>query len=195
MENVKRLTTHAQGETIKLVEKAFNDLGYLTEHRVLNARHFGLPQQRERTLIVALQKGARPLEWPAPTGSTPKLGEVLTKGRVANRYYASKRIQENRRKEHTPSIRGERLIWHENKAGQVNSLPYSCTLMSSASHNYLLVDGKRHRTEREMLNLQGFPQDYQPQGNYIQTKRQAGNAVPVPAAAAVIKAVKTVSEG
>ena len=190
MENVKRLTTHNQGETIKLVEDAFNDLGYLTEHCVLNARDFGLPQQRERTFIVALQKGTRPLEWPAPTGSNPKLREVLAKGRVPNRYYASKRIRENRRQAHTPSIRGERLVWHENKAGQVNSLPYSCTLMASASHNYLLVDGKRRLTEREMLNLQGFPQNYQPQGNYAQAKHQVGNAVPVPAAAAVIKAVK-----
>ena len=194
MENVKRLTTHDQGGTIKLVEEAFNDLGYLTEHRVLNARDFGLPQQRERTFIVALQKGSRPLEWPAPTRSTSKLREVLVKGRVPNRYYASKQIQENRRKSHTPSIRGERLIWHENKAGQVNSLPYSCALMSSASHNYLLVDGKRRLTEREMLNLQGFPQEYQPQGSYTQTKSQAGNAVPVPVAAAVIKAVKTALE-
>ena len=63
--------------------------------------------------------------------------------------------------------------------------------MSSASHSYLLVDGKRRLTEREMLNLQGFPQDYRPQGRYTQTKSQAGNAVPVPVAASVIKAVKT----
>ncbi len=190
MENVKRLTTHDQGKTIELVEKAFNDLGYITDHRVLNARDFGLPQQRERTFIVAIQKGARPLEWPKPTGSMPKLSEVLTKGRVPNRYYASKQIQENRREAHRPSIREGKLIWHENKAGQVNSLPYSCALMASASHNYLLVDGKRRLTEREMLNLQGFPRDFQPQGKYAQTKRQAGNAVPVPVAAAVIKAVK-----
>ena len=67
--------------------------------------------------------------------------------------------------------------------------------MSSASHNYPLVDGKRRLTEREMLNLEGFPQDYHPQGNYTQTKRQAGNAVPGPAAAAIIKAVETALKG
>ena len=77
----------------------------------------------------------------------------------------------------------------------MNSLPYSSALMSSASHNYPLVDGKRRLTEREMLNLEGFPQDYHPQGNYTQTKRQAGNAVPVPAAAAIIKAVETALKG
>ena len=77
-------------------------------------------------------------------------------------------------------------IWHENKSGNICSYPYSCALRSGASHNYLLVNGERRLTPREMFRLQGFPDNYKIVVSDGQAKRQAGNAVPVNLVKAVI---------
>ncbi len=77
-------------------------------------------------------------------------------------------------------------IWHENKSGNICSYPYSCALRSGASHNYLLVNGERRLTPREMFRLQGFSDSYKIVVSDGQAKRQAGNAVPVNLVKAVI---------
>ena len=187
MENVKQFAMHNRGETIKRVTQIFEDSGYTVTHRVLNALDFGLPQKRERIFMVALEKGAKPMTWPEPQGQLLNLRGVLQNGRVAARYYASRKIQENRRIKHRAT--DNPAIWHENKGGQVASHPYCCALRANASHNYLLVNGRRRLTERELLRLQGFPESYVPTGTYRQTKWQTGNAVPVPVAAAVMAAI------
>ncbi len=66
------------------------------------------------------------------------------------------------------------------------SYPYSCALRAGASYNYLLVNGERRLTPREMFRLQGFPDWYKIIDNDNQARRQAGNAVPVNLVKAVI---------
>jgi DNA (cytosine-5)-methyltransferase 1 len=63
---------------------------------------------------------------------------------------------------------------------------YACALRAGASHNYLLVNGERRLSGREMLRLQGFPDSYQIVGKYHVIKKQAGNSLPVPVAQAVL---------
>ena len=70
-------------------------------------------------------------------------------------------------------------IWHENKAGNISSYPYSCALRAGASYNYLLVNGERRLTPRECLRLQGFPDSFKQVVSDSQIRKQAGNAVPV----------------
>ena len=55
-----------------------------------------------------------------------------------------------------------------------------------ASYNYLLVNGQRRLTEREMLRLQGFPENHKIIGSYSDLRKQAGNALPIPMAYRVI---------
>jgi hypothetical protein len=62
-------------------------------------------------------------------------------------------------------------------------------LRAGASYNYLLVNGERRLTPREMLRLQGFPDSFRIACSDWQTRKQAGNSLPVPVAAAVIEAV------
>jgi DNA (cytosine-5)-methyltransferase 1 len=81
----------------------------------------------------------------------------------------------------------EPTIWHENKAGNISSYPYSCALRAGASYNYLLVNGERRLTPREMLRLQGFPDSYKIVSTDSQSRRQAGNSLPVNVAKAVLK--------
>ncbi|MFM2380389.1 MAG: modification methylase NgoBI, partial [Cyanobacteriota bacterium] len=80
----------------------------------------------------------------------------------------------------------EPTIWHENKGGNVSAYPYSCALRAGASYNYLLVDGKRRLTAREMLRLQGFSDDYQIVGSYQTMRKLTGNSVAIPCVAAVV---------
>lgn len=56
LENVKGLRNHHKGETLKVILDTLNDLGYKTSIEVLNARFFGVPQNRERLFIVAWYK-------------------------------------------------------------------------------------------------------------------------------------------
>ena len=188
IENVKQLSTHNGGQTLKAVTGLFAAHGYTVACKVLNALHFGLPQNRERTIIVCLRPEYGPLEWPCPNLSYPPLSDILETD-VDARYFASLRIQANRKAKHTSQIEPP-AIWHQNITDTVTSKPFSPTLRANASYNYLLVDGKRRLTERELLRLQGFPDWFQPSKTYTQARKQAGNAMPVPMAGAVLKAVK-----
>ena len=71
-------------------------------------------------------------------------------------------------------------IWHENKAGNVSVLDYSCALRTGASYNYLLVNGVRRPTSRELLRLQGFPEEFRITVTHQDIRRQTGNSVAVP---------------
>lgn len=56
LENVKGFMNHDKGNTFKTIEKVLNDLGYEVNTAVLNSKHFGVPQNRERFFIVAWHK-------------------------------------------------------------------------------------------------------------------------------------------
>lgn len=57
LENVKNLTTHDKGRTLTIITDTLNDLGYSVNYKVLNAKNFGIPQNRERILIVGSRDG------------------------------------------------------------------------------------------------------------------------------------------
>ena len=65
-ENVVGLLTHQGGKTLAALINAFESLGYRVSARVLNAAYHGLPQRRERLLIVGSRKG-KAFEWPTAT--------------------------------------------------------------------------------------------------------------------------------
>ena len=66
LENVVGLATHRNGNTIEMMEECFRALGYTTEWRILNAAHYGIPQKRERLIMLGAEKGTR-LIFPEPT--------------------------------------------------------------------------------------------------------------------------------
>lgn len=182
LENVKQLRGHDKGKTLKVILKTLRDLGYHVHHRVLNALDYGLPQKRERIIIVGLREDL-PFQFPAPQASYTPLSEILEK-EVDPRHFASEHIRARRRASHVPKERP--AIWHENKSGNISSYPYSCALRAGASYNYLLVDGERRLSPREMFRLQGFPDWYRIVVSDSQARKQAGNAVPVNMVRAVL---------
>lgn len=186
LENVRQLSTHDGGRTLERILNALKELGYKIEWKVLNALHYGLPQKRERTIIVGFLDHEAQFEWPGRVENFTPLEKILEKD-VAAKHYASAAIRANRRRAHTSAFNP--AIWHENKSGNISSYPYSCALRAGASYNYLLVNGERRLTPREMLRLQGFPDSFEIICSDTQTRRQAGNAVPTPMIEAVIRQV------
>lgn len=187
LENVRQLVTHDNGKIMNTIINALESIGYWTTHKILNALDFGLPQKRERVIIVAIQGGAFGFEYPQSKVPMRPLSEVL-ESKPPHNYFVSERIRQKRHAAHSSKYKP--AIWHENKGGNVNSYPYSCALRAGASHNYLLVDGERRLTPREMLRLQGFPESFEIVCTESQTRKQAGNAVPVPMVSAVVGKVK-----
>ena len=177
LENVKQFSTHDSGKTLSTVRRTLEDLGYSVYVNVLNALNYGLPQKRERTLIVGFLDNSVMFEFPQPIGMG-HLSDILEDEKdIDPKFYASAHIQAKRKATHTPKVTPS--IWHENKAGNISSYPYSCALRAGASYNYLLVNGVRRPTLRELLRLQGFPDSFKIVCNDSQTRKQAGNAVPV----------------
>ena len=185
LENVKQLKGHDHGKTLNRILDDLEALGYNVSWKVLNALDFGLPQKRERIVIVGFLDNQ--VEFTFPKGKGPgKLEDILENDAdVAPKFFASERIRQKRLESHTSKYHP--AIWHENKSGNISSYPYSCALRAGASYNYLLVNGVRRLTPREMLRLQGFPDSFQIVCNDSQTRKQAGNAVPVNVIRAVLK--------
>jgi len=183
LENVKMLVNHDQGKTMKKIKEVLSDLGYFVTFKVLNALDFGLPHQRERVFIVGYHKD---IDYHFPEGleTITTLSDILEEY-VDPKYYASEHIIQKRKSAH--QSRYSPSIWHENKSGNISSYPYSCALRAGASYNYLLVNGERRLTPREMLRLQGFPDSFRIVVSDTQTRKQAGNSLPIPVAQAVIE--------
>lgn len=187
LENVKQLATHNKGKTLARILEILRGLGYWVDFRVLNALHFGVPQKRERVLIVGFH-GDDVTSFPWPTRRIPNipLTEILEE-KPDKSTFVSDRIGKARKKAHTSTHKPG--IWHENKSGNISSHPYSCALRAGASYNYLLVDGERRLTPREMLRLQGFPDTFEIIGSDAAIRKQAGNSVPVPMVKAILERV------
>ena len=175
LENVKRLVGHNGGKTFATIMNVLKNLGYYVDHKIINALDCGLPQKRERVVIVGSTKPFN-MKWPDKITDGKTLTDILESD-VPKKYYASDAIVKKRKSMHTSEY--ELSVWHENKTGNISSYPYSCALRAGASYNYLLVNGERRFTPRELLRLQGFPDSFKIVVNDSQIRKQTGNAVPV----------------
>ncbi len=194
LENVKRLTTHDNGNTFAVILDRLNKLGYTVYHKVLNSLDFGLPQKRERIYIVGFKNPIQ-FKFPKPLGYFKPLSEILEKEEdVPSSYFLSETIKQKRLSA-LKTIPPKPSIWHENIGGNISALPYSCALRAGGSYNYLVVNGERRLTSREMLRLQGFPDTFIINIPYSQARKVAGNSVSVPVIQAIAgEMIKTLNE-
>lgn len=76
LENVKGFVNHDKGNTFKVVKESLEELGYKVYSKVLNAKDFGIPQNRERIYIVAFLNDIR-FEFPKPFNSNISIKSKL----------------------------------------------------------------------------------------------------------------------
>lgn len=189
LENVKQLVGHDGGKTFQIILEHLENLGYYVHYKVLNGLNFGVPQKRERIMLVGFKKNY-PFEFPTGyAGKNYTLEEILEPDEIVDKkHFISDHIK-NKLAEKVKRVPYNPSVWHENKSGNIGIHPYSCALRANASYNYLLVNGKRRLSPREMLRLQGFPDSYKTVGADSDTRKQAGNSVVVPQIEAVAHAM------
>ncbi len=192
LENVKGFVGHDKGRTLQIVKETLEDLGYNVFFKVLNARDFGVPQNRERVYIVALNKrkmGSIGFQFPDPPCKATKLGDILEKN-VDPKYTISNKLWAGHKR---------RLKEHRAKG---NGFGYSLfnsdsTYTSTISARYykdgseILIDqvnaNPRKITPREAARLQGFPEKCVIPVSDAQAYKQFGNSVAVPVVHAIAK--------
>lgn len=185
LENVRNLTAHDGGKTFRIIREHLEALGYTVYAKVLNALDYGVPQKRERIIIVGFREYTLfSYPEPLPVSKRKTLADILEKN-VDKKYYVKESIRDSRRARLKDPDYPKPYISHENMAGSITPHPYSAALRAGASANYILINDERRPTEREMLRIQGFPDDFKIVVPYGKIRHQCGNSVAVP----VIKAV------
>ena len=191
LENVKQFKTHDGGRTFATVIDRLTELGYFTHTAILNALNYGVCQKRERTFIVGFRADV-PFRFPEPHADRPKLEDVLEPdSAIDKRLWASdairtKRLERLRAQGTEPFYPS---IWHENKGGHIGLFAHSCALRANASYSYMLVNGNRRPTGREMLRFLGYPDRYKIVVSHSAIRKQAGNSVAVPVIEAIARSM------
>ena len=196
-ENVRQLMSVASRRNV--VVGRLEEAGYTVSHTILNALNHGVPQRRERAFVVAFKNAhdhAR-FVWPAPSprDEIPSLDALLDDDEGHERYRASARVVRAMRllaADQTEQKRGgNRCMWTLNRTDHVSIRPYALCLRATPSYNYMLVDGVRRPTERELARLQGVPGGVhvRQRRGYKKMQRLFGNTIPVPLVRSVLQSV------
>lgn len=183
-ENVKGLLTMANGQIIDAIIEEFSNCGYNVFYKLVNAKNFGVPQDRERVIIVGFRKDLGITEFELPDGNGKKmtlrealkdLPPVKTE-EVCMAPYSSRFMSRNRK-------RG----WNDVSytipamAKQVALYPGSPNMEKLDKDLWKFGDdGETRRLSwREAAVIQTFPKDLEFAGDLTSIYKQIGNAVPV----------------
>lgn len=182
-ENVKGLMTLKNGSIFKRVREAFEEAGYTLSHKLVNAANYGVPQKRERVILVGIRNDlGRTYEFPEETTADKWVPLSVAVPELAikdKRYYFSER-----------AVQGMKNAKNNMKRGLAQNLDEPCLTVTShlakvslnSRDPVLLVDPSielyRRFTPREAARIQSFPEDFAFAGSEGDAYRQIGNAVP-----------------
>ena len=202
LENVKGLRNHDRGKTLATILNVLReDLGYFVpEPQIINAKEFGVPQNRERIFIVGFHKSTQVAEFTYPESVDAKvvLEEVLEENEVSVKYYLSTTYLDTLRKHKARHKSkgngcGYEIIPNDGVAnavvcggmGRERNLVFDDRLTNFKPVTNIVgevnKEGIRKMTPREWARLQGFPDDFKIVVSDAQAYKQFGNSVAVPA--------------
>lgn len=194
LENVKGFKNHDKGNTFAVVKKTLEDMGYRVYADILNAKNFGVPQNRERIYIIAIlnefnQSANIDFAQLKNHQQPSKLGDILQTD-VPEKYTISDKLwagHQRRKQEHLQ--KGNGFGYSLFNADSAYTSTISARYYKDGSEILIEQPGKNPRklTPREAGNLQGFPSDFVIPVSDVQAYKQFGNSVAVP----VIKALAT----
>lgn len=182
-ENVKGLMTLHNGQILQTIRNAFDDAGYSTYYQLVNAADYGVPQKRERMIMICVRKDM-PQEFKFPQKTNDNnwapLSVAIPELAISEKkYYFSER-----------AVQGMKNAKNNMKRGLAQSLDAPCLTITShlaktsinSRDPVLLVDPAkelyRRFTPREAARIQSFPETFVFTGTEGDAYRQIGNAIP-----------------
>lgn len=190
LENVKGLVNHDKGNTFKVIQKSLSEeLGYTIYHKVLDAQDFGLPQRRERIIIVGFRPDLDVTDFQFPKGSNKRVPVKDILESNPKGYSISKHLQQTYLFKKDD---GKPQIINKNSTIQVNTLVASYHKIQRLTGTFIQDGdtGLRLYSQLEAKRLMGFPDDFIVPVSRTQMYRQFGNSVAVPVIKAVADEVK-----
>ena len=214
LENVKGLRNHDKGKTLATILHTLReDLDYyVPDPEIINAKNYGVPQNRERIFIVGFRKDLQidSFAYPEQQEEKPVLEDILEEETVSVKYYISdtylNTLKKHRaRHEAKGNGFGYEIIKKDGVANAVvcggmgrernlvrderlTDFTPVTKIKGRVNREYV-----RRTTPREWARLQGFPDSFKIIVSDVQAYKQFGNSVAVPAiqatAAEVIKRI------
>lgn len=181
LENVKGLLNHDKGNTFKtILDILENKLNYKVYYKVLNAKNFGMPQNRERIIIVGFLDHNVEFKFPEPTGIKTRLGDILEEN-VDKKYTISDRLwasHQRRKEENKKKGNGFGYCLFDKDSEYTSTI--SARYYKDGSEILIKQDNSNPRklTPREAARLQGFPDTFKLVCSDVQCYKQFGNSVP-----------------
>lgn len=179
-ENVKGLLTANQKTAFPLIMEEFKNTGYDVKYMVLNSANFGVPQKRERVIIVGFRKDLNiDFTFPNQIITDEDLFEPLKKvidSSVDEKYYFSERAVLGMMKKREKMNKGRA----QNIEKPCNTVGAHLAKVSLNSTDPVLMNGNRYRrfTPREVARIQSFPETFSLVGTETAQYRALGNAIP-----------------
>ena len=179
-ENVKGLLTANQKSAFPLIMEEFKNSGYNVKYMVLNSANYGVPQKRERVIIVGFRKDLNiNFTFPNHVITNENLFEPLKKvidNNVDEKYYFSERAVEGMMKKREKMNKGRA----QDIEKPCNTVGAHLAKVSLNSTDPVLFNGTRYRrfTPREVARIQSFPETFSLVGTETAQYRALGNAIP-----------------
>lgn len=212
LENVKHLIHHDKGNTLRVILEELNAVGYKTSWKILNAKDFGLAQNRERIIIIGHKektfdfskvKTTKPamikdiidnhgnFEYLNPNDYTILSREQWKKQASGLIFcgYRNKSIRKAGTRPDTEYL--SRVHKQPNRIYYINGT-HPTIPSQEPTGRFWIYDGQdvRKLTIDECYRLQGFPTDFTKNPKITACYNQIGNAVAVPMIEAVMKEIK-----
>lgn len=179
-ENVKGILSANKGQAFPLIIKEFEDSGYKVKYKLINAAQYGVPQRRERVIIVGFRNDiGTTFNFPDPPlteeANYSPLSIAIEKS-VPEKYYFSDRAVQGMMKNRESMNKGRA----QDISKPCNTVGSHLAKVSLNSTDPVLLDGGRYRRfiPREVARIQSFPESFTLTGSDAINYRALGNAIP-----------------